>query len=123
LRAQSVKLDDPPRTRENDHREDAFMPATETRRAVRAGLFGVGLGGFCIALSVFGFLTDQASKLFSTRQFVWVSRAADSFVYWTSNTTFAIFGFLIIAGSIMVILKARRDAALASASRSCSTRA
>jgi hypothetical protein len=99
------------------------MPATETRRAVRAGLFGVGLGGFCIALSVFGFLTDQAPKLFSTRQFVWVSRAADSFVYWTSNTTFAIFGFLIIAGSIMVILKARRDAALASASRSCSTRA
>jgi hypothetical protein len=84
-------------------------PRRQKTHAVRTGIFGIALGAFEMVVSVYGFLTDHAEKMFGSRQWVWVSRADDPSLYWFSNTTFLIMGALIVAGSSMIVLKAVRD--------------
>jgi hypothetical protein len=84
-------------------------PRREKTHAVRTGIFGIALGAFAFVVSVYGFLTDHAEKMFGSRTWVWVSRADDPPLYWFSNTTFLVMGALIVAGSSMIVSKAVRD--------------
>jgi len=81
----------------------------EKIHAVRTGMFGIALGAFPIVVSIYGFLTDHAEKMFGSRTWVWVSRADDPSLYWLSNTTFLVMGALIVAGSSMIVWQAVRD--------------
>ena len=75
---------------------------------MRTGMFGIALGTFPIVVSIYGFLTDHAEKMFGSRTWVWVSRADDPSLYWISNTAFLVMGALIVAGSSMIVLRAVR---------------
>jgi hypothetical protein len=81
----------------------------EKTHAVRTGVFGIALGVFPIVVSIYGFLTDHAEKMFGSRTWVWVSRADDPFLYWFSNTTFLVMGAFIVALSSMIVWGAVRD--------------
>ena len=87
----------------------AGLDPRDKTHVLRTGIFGIALGVFPIVVSIYGFLTDHAEKLFGSRTWVWVSRADDPSLYWLSNTTYLVTGALIVAGSSMIVLKALRD--------------